>query len=251
MFSNITQYKIVEKLMIKYLNTERLTAFIGVIMMVIALTSIIPDALAHGVTSGDKGYIQETTGVHAASFIYLGAKHMMTGYDHLLFLLGVIFFLYRMKDVTIYVSLFAVGHVLTLLSGVLMEISVNAYIIDAIIGFSIVYKALDNMGAYQRWFGFQPNTKAATFIFGLFHGFGLATKILDYELSPDGLLANLIFFNIGVELGQILALAVILIAITYWRKSGNFLHHAYKANAFIMMLGFLLMGYQITGYFAS
>ncbi len=230
---------------------ERLFAFMGLGMMLTALFGIIPDALAHGVTQGDKGYIQETTGVHAIPFVYLGAKHMMTGYDHLLFLLGVIFFLYRMKDVTIYVTLFAVGHVVTLLSGVLMEISINAYIIDAIIGFSIVYKALDNMGAYQRWFGFQPNTKIATFIFGLFHGFGLATKILDYELSPDGLLANLIFFNIGVELGQILALAVILIAITYWRKSGNFLHHAYKANAFIMMLGFLLMGYQLTGYFAS
>ena len=227
---------------------ERLYACIGLFLMLVGLFGIIPDAFAHGVTVGDKGYIQETTGVHAIPFVYLGAKHMMTGYDHLLFLLGVIFFLYRMKDVTIYVSLFAVGHVVTLLSGVLMEISISAYIIDAIIGFSVVYKALDNMGAYQRWFGVQPNTKVATFLFGLIHGFGLATKILDYELSPDGLLPNLIFFNIGVELGQILALAVILIAISYWRKSGNFLHHAYKANAFMMMLGFLLMFYQITGY---
>jgi hypothetical protein len=155
------------------------------------------EALAHGVTAGDKGYIQETTGVHPLAFIYLGAKHMMTGYDHLLFLFGVIFFLYRLKDVGIYVTLFAVGHVITLLSGVLLQINISAYIIDAIIGFSVVYKALDNMGAFQRWFGFQPNTKVATLIFGLFHGFGLATKILEYEISPDGLLANLIFFNIG------------------------------------------------------
>ena len=209
------------------------------------------DAYAHGVTEGDKGYIQESSGVLILPFIYLGAKHMMTGYDHLLFLFGVIFFLYRLKDVGLYVTLFAVGHVITLLSGVLMEISISAYIIDAIIGFSVVYKALDNMGAFQRWFGFQPNTKAATFIFGLFHGFGLATKILDYEISADGLLPNLISFNVGVEIGQILALSVILIVISYWRKSGNFLHHAYKANAFMMMLGFLLMGYQITGYFVS
>lgn len=227
---------------------ERMFAVTGLAMMLAALFGIVPEAWAHGVTQGDKGYIQETVGIHAIPFIYLGAKHMMTGYDHLLFLFGVIFFLYRMKDVTIYVSLFAVGHVVTLLSGVLMEISISAYIIDAIIGFSVVYKALDNMGAYQRWFGFQPNTKIATFSFGLMHGFGLATKILDYELSPDGLLANLIFFNIGVELGQILALVGILIAISYWRKAGNFLHHAYKANAFVMMLGFLLMFYQITGY---
>jgi hypothetical protein len=173
---------------------------------------------------------------------------MMTGYDHLLFLLGVIFFLYKLKDVTIYVTLFAIGHVVTLLSGVLMEISISAYIIDAIIGFSVVYKSLDNMGAYQRWFGFQPNTKVATFGFGLIHGFGLATKILEYNISEDGLLSNLIFFNIGVELGQILALVGILIAITFWRKTGKFMQQAYSANAFTMMLGFLLMFYQITGY---
>ncbi|WP_343563867.1 HupE/UreJ family protein [Kiloniella sp. b19] len=210
-----------------------------------------PEAFAHGVTAGDKGYIQEVTGVLPIPFIYLGAKHMMTGYDHLLFLFGVIFFLYRLRDVGLYVTLFAVGHVITLLSGVLMDISISAYIIDAIIGFSVVYKALDNMGAFQRWFGYQPDTRVATFVFGLFHGFGLATKILEYELSPDGLLGNLIFFNIGVEIGQVLALSVILIAITYWRKSGTFLRHAYAANSFMMMLGFLLMGYQITGYIIS
>ncbi len=227
---------------------DRLYACLGLALMLVGLFGVIPDAWAHGVTVGDKGYIQETTGVHPIPFIYLGAKHMMTGYDHLLFLLGVIFFLYRLKDVTTYVTLFAVGHVITLLSGVLMEISISAYIIDAIIGFSVVYKALDNMGAYQRWFGFQPNTKVATFLFGLMHGFGLATKILDYELSPDGLLPNLIFFNIGVELGQVLALVVILIAITYWRKSGRFMQQAYHANTFMMVLGFLLMFYQITGY---
>lgn len=234
-----------------YLVKDRLTVCIGIGLMLVGLFGIIPDAFAHGVTAGDKGYILETTGVHPIPFMYLGAKHMMTGYDHLLFLLGVIFFLYRLKDVTVYVTLFAVGHIVTLLSGVLMEISISSYIIDAIIGFSVVYKALDNIGAYQRWFGIQPNTKVATFLFGLLHGFGLATKILEYELSPDGLLANLIFFNIGVEIGQILALAAILIAITYWRKSGNFLRHAYTTNVSIMMLGFLLMGYQITGYFAQ
>ena len=209
------------------------------------------DALAHGVTAGDKGYIQEVSGFLPLPFIYLGAKHMMTGYDHLLFLFGVIFFLYRLKDVGIYVTFFAAGHVITLLSGVLMNVSVNAYIIDAIIGFSVVYKALDNVGAFQRWFGCQPNTKVATFVFGLFHGFGLATKVLDYKLSEDGLLGNLISFNIGVEIGQILALSVILIAITYWRKSSSFMRHAYSANIFMMFLGFTLMGYQLTGYFIA
>lgn len=209
------------------------------------------DVWAHGVTTGDKGYIQEVFGPAPLPFIYLGAKHMMTGYDHLLFLLGVIFFLYHTKDVAIYVTLFAVGHLITLTLGVMMNISINAYIIDAIIGFSVVYKSLDNMGAFKRWLGFQPNTKVATVIFGLFHGFGLATKVQDYELSPDGLLINLLSFNLGVEIGQILALSVILIAITYWRKSGHFIRQAYTANAFTMMLGFMLMGYQIVGYAVS
>ena len=241
--------------MLKFLQTLKdkghFFALMGIAIVLSTTFGITPDAIAHGVTSGDKGYIKESTGVLPIPFIYLGAKHMMTGYDHLLFLLGVIFYLYRRKDITTYVTLFAVGHVITLLSGVLFKIGINAYIIDTIIGFSIVYKALDNMGAFKRWFGFQPNPKTATLIFGLFHGFGLATKILDYELAPDGLFFNLIFFNIGVEIGQILALAVILIAISYWRKSPIFMRHAYAANVFLMMLGFLLMGYQMTGYFVS
>ncbi|GAB5373851.1 MAG: HupE/UreJ family protein [Acuticoccus sp.] len=208
-------------------------------------------ALAHAVTPGDAGYIQEIWGVHIIPFMYLGAKHMVTGYDHILFLLGVVFFLYRMNDVAIYVSLFAVGHSITMLAGVWFGWGVNAYIIDAIIGLSVVYKALDNLGAYQRWFGFQPNTKAATFIFGLFHGTGLATKILDYQISEDGLLPNLLAFNVGVEIGQILALAVILIVMSYWRKTVGFFRHAYTANVVMMSLGFMLMGYQITSYFVA
>jgi hypothetical protein len=215
------------------------------------LTLFPAEALAHGVTEGDKGYIQESSGLLIMPFIYLGAKHMITGYDHLLFLFAVIFFLYRFKDVGIYVSLFALGHTVTLLAGTLMKISVSAYLIDAIIGFSIVYKALDNMGAYQRWFGFQPNTKIATLIFGLFHGFGLATKILDYGVSPDGLVPNLIAFNVGVELGQLLALAAILIFMGFWRRSDGFLRHAYTANTVIMTCGFLLVGYQLAGFFVS
>ena len=226
--------------------------YIFLIFAIIAILFGTPhDAMAHGVTEGDKGYIQEVSGILAFPFIYLGAKHMITGYDHLLFLFGVIFFLYRLKDIGIYVTLFALGHIITLLSGVLLEININSYIIDAIIGFSIVYKALDNMGAFQRWFNYQPNTKIATLIFGLIHGFGLATKILEYEISPDGLIGNLIFFNIGVEIGQILALVIILIAITYWRKSSSFMRYAYSANTIMMMLGFLLMGYQISGYIVS
>ena len=218
-------------------------------LLLLAMTA--STALAHNVTEGDAGYIQEIWGVHIIPFMYLGAKHMVTGYDHILFLLGVVFFLYRMKDVGIYVSLFAIGHSTTMLLGVWFGWGINAYIIDAIIGLSVVYKALDNLGAYQRWFGFQPNTKAATLIFGFFHGTGLATKILDYDIASDGLLPNLLAFNVGVELGQLLALAVILIVMGHWRKSPRFFAQAYTANVIMMSMGFILMGLQITGYFVA
>ena len=220
-------------------------------MIALALLAFASTAFAHAVTEGDKGYIQEVSGKKLIPFMYLGAKHMVTGYDHLLFLFGVVFFLYKMKHVAIYVSLFAIGHSTTMLAGVYFGWNVSAYLIDAIIGLSVVYKALDNLGAYQRWFGFQPNTKAATLIFGFFHGTGLATKILDYEIASDGLLANLLAFNVGVELGQLLALAVILIVMGYWRKSPNFFRQAYSFNVIMMSMGFILMGYQITGYFVA
>ena len=217
----------------------------------VALALSAGAAAAHNVTEGDAGYIQEIWGVNIIPFMYLGAKHMVTGYDHILFLLGVVFFLYKMRDVGIYVSLFAVGHSATMLLGVWFGWGINAYIIDAIIGLSVVYKALDNLGAYQRWFGFQPNTKIATLIFGFFHGTGLATKILDYDIASEGLLANLLAFNVGVELGQIMALAVILIAMGWWRRQPSFWRHAYTANVVMMSMGFILMGYQLTGLFLT
>jgi hypothetical protein len=208
-------------------------------------------AIAHGVAEGDQGFIEQNSGPQIFAFLYLGAKHMMTGYDHLLFLFGVIFFLYRMKHVAIYVTLFAVGHSTTLLAGVLLGTNVSSYLVDAIIGLSVVYKALDNMGAYQRWFGFQPNTKIAVLIFGFFHGFGLATKLQDFALSSHGLLVNLIAFNVGVEIGQLLALGAILIVMGYWRRTASFTRRAFAVNAALMSAGFLLFGYQMAGYFLA
>lgn len=218
------------------------------IALILPLLALAGDAAAHAVAEGDKGYIQEISGIHLLPFVYLGAKHMVTGYDHLLFLFGVVFFLYRLKHIAIYVSLFALGHSTTMLLGVYFSIGIDSYLIDAVIGLSVVYKALDNLGAYRRWFGVQPDTKAATLIFGLCHGFGLSSKILDYEISPDGLLANLLAFNVGVEIGQLLALAAILIAMGYWRRTAGFWRHAYTANVAMMCAGFVLIGYQLTGY---
>ena len=233
------------------ITQSRSTAVVRILALAAVLLIFLAsgaEAWAHNVAEGDKGYIQESSGTLILPFIYLGAKHMVTGYDHLLFLFGVIFFLYRLKDVGIYVTLFAIGHSTTLLFGVLTGITANAYLIDAIIGLSVVYKALDNLGAFQRWFGFQPNTKAATLIFGFFHGFGLATKIIEFEIAEDGLIPNLLAFNVGVEIGQLLALGAILIVMGFWRRTESFVRHAFAANTLLMTAGFMLVGYQLVGF---
>jgi hypothetical protein len=218
-------------------------------LMLFLLTLTAADAFAHGVSDDDKAFIVQSSGMQLLPFIYLGAKHMVTGYDHLLFLFGVIFFLYRMRDVGVYVTLFAFGHSVTLLYGVLSGTHVNPYLVDAIIGLSVVYKALDNLGAFKRVLGFQPNTKAAVLIFGFFHGFGLATKLQEFTLSPEGLVPNILAFNVGVEFGQLLALGAILIIMGFWRRTEAFRHHAFAANVALMTAGFVLIGFQLTGYF--
>ena len=232
----------------KKLPAQTLTRLFALLAVLLIFLASGAEAWAHNVAEGDKGYIQESSGTLILPFIYLGAKHMVTGYDHLLFLFGVIFFLYRLKDVGIYVTLFAIGHSTTLLFGVLTGISANAYLIDAIIGLSVVYKAMDNLGAFQRWFGFQPSTKAATLVFGFFHGFGLATKIIEFDIAEDGLVPNLLAFNVGVEIGQLLALGMILILMGFWRRTGSFMRHAFAANTVLMAAGFMLVGYQLVGF---
>src|SRR6185369_15836183 len=218
------------------------------LFIVCALTAALE---AHGVSGKDAVFLQGLMGRAIIPLMYLGAKHMVTGYDHLLFLVGVIFFLYRLKDVLLYVSLFTIGHSVTLLAGVLGGIRANPFLIDAIIGFSVVYKAFENMDGFKRFLGFQPNTRIAVLIFGLFHGFGLATKLQEFDLSPNGLVANIVSFNVGVEIGQGLALTGILIALTWWRSHRAFFDHAFATNAFVMACGFLLVGFQLSGYFLS
>ncbi len=206
---------------------------------------------AHGVDEGTKAFLTSNQGVSIAPFIYIGAKHMLTGYDHLLFLVGVIFFLYRPKDVLIYVSLFTLGHSITLLIGVIANLQVDAYLIDAIIALSIVYKGLDNLGGLKRLLGGQPNTKWAVMLFGLFHGFGLATKIQEFHLGSDGLIANILAFNVGVEIGQFLALGGVLILMSFWRRHDSYIKLSVVTNTLLMSAGLVLMGYQLTGYFTA
>ena len=209
------------------------------ICLLLAACALASPVLAHGIAGADQDFLLRSTGVHIGPYIYLGAKHMVTGYDHLLFLAGVIFFLYRLKDVATYVTLFAIGHSTTLLIGVLGGWHVNPYIVDAIIGLSVKY------------LGFQPNMKAAVLVFGFFHGFGLATKLQDLAISRDGLVTNMVSFNVGVEIGQLLALSAILLAFNAWRRTGSFIKHAYASNVALMCAGFVLIGYQLTGLAVS
>ena len=220
----------------------RCRAVLGVLALLAATA-----AWGHAVSDADALFVQGIDGPAVAPFLYLGAKHMVTGYDHLLFLLGVVFFLHRLRDVALYVTLFTAGHSITLLAGVLGGWQVNAYLVDAIIGLSIVYKAFENMDGFRRVFGVAPDTRAAVLVFGLFHGLGLATKLQELVHSDNGLLVNIVSFNVGVELGQFTALAAVLALLVFWRGRASFARHAFATNAVLMAGGFLLAGYQLGG----
>jgi hypothetical protein len=208
-------------------------------------------AFAHGIGGRDAAFVAATKGPDLMPFIYLGAKHMVTGYDHLLFIFGVIFFLYRMKDVVIYVTLFSIGHSITLLAGVLLKIEINSYLVDAVIGLSVAYKAFDNLGGFKSIFGVQPNNKVAVGSFGLIHGLGLATKLQALRLNGNGLVPNMLGFNVGVEIGQLIALVVFLVVMLQWRRTASFERFAVGANALILTAGFMLMEYQLAAYFSA
>ncbi len=207
-------------------------------------------AAAHNVAGRDEQFMLRNAGLAIGPYAYLGAKHMVTGFDHLLFLAGVIFFLYRLKDVALYVTLFTIGHSLTLLIGVLGGVHANPFLVDAVVGLSVAYKGFENIGGF-RALGLPFDTRGAVLIFGLFHGFGLATKLQGVALSREGLVGNMLAFNAGVEIGQVLALSVILVLFNAWRASGRFERHGYRTNALLMVAGFVLVGYQLTGYFMN
>ncbi len=229
-----------------HLSKPTLSLFVFILGLTFSIT-----ALAHGVDSATKTFLMNNSGVAIIPFMYIGAKHMITGYDHLLFLVGVIFFLFKTKDILIYVSLFTLGHSATLLFGAFNDIQVNTYIIDAIIGFSIIYKGFDNLGGFKRLFGVQPNTKIAVLIFGLFHGFGLATKLQEFELERTGLFTNLLAFNVGVEIGQIMALGLVLIVLSFWRRYESYLKFSGLTNTLLMAAGMMLVMFQLTSYFLN
>ncbi|MFV8357870.1 HupE/UreJ family protein [Flavobacterium sp. XS1P32] len=229
------------------MNKNKIPYLLVFVFTLLSCTNVF----AHGVDDNTKVFLMDNNGAAFMPFLYIGAKHMLTGYDHLLFLVGVIFFLYKPKEVLLYVSFFTIGHSITLLLGVLLNFQVNAYLIDAVIVLSIVYKGFDNLGGFKKIFNFQPNTKMAVLLFGLFHGLGLATKLQEFNFDKESLFTNLIGFNIGVELGQFIALLFVLILISAWRKYSSFSRFSTITNTALMMAGFVLMAFQLSGYFNS
>jgi hypothetical protein len=204
--------------------------------------------LAHGISDADRqrmldgGYLQ---------YVGLGASHMLTGYDHLLFLFGVVFFLMSFKDVVKFVSVFTLGHCITLIFATYYRITWNYYLVDAVIALSVIYKAFDNNGGFERLFQMRsPNLLGAVFGFGLLHGFGLSTRLQQLPLGDDpwAMLWRILSFNVGVELGQIAALVVMVGLLAAWRHTASFVRFAYAANLGLMYLGVGLLLMQLHGY---
>ena len=220
-------------------------------LVVLIVLALLPElAFAHDVAEGDKAYVQSIDSPAPFGFAYLGAKHMVTGYDHIAFLVGVVFFLRRFRDVILYVSMFTIGHSITLMGGVLTGFGVNAFVIDAIIGLSVIYKGVENIGGFAK-IGLNIDTRLAVLVFGLFHGLGLASKVMDLGMSENGLLTNLISFNIGVELGQFLVLALVVFLFNQWRDRQSFGKYAFAANIALILVGIWLTAIQVQGYLSS
>ena len=207
-----------------------------------------PAALAHGISEADRaamlagGYLQ---------YAVLGAKHMLTGYDHLLFLFGVVFFLTRFGEIARFVTAFTAGHCITLILATFMGITWNYWLVDAVIAMTVIYKGFDNNGGFQRHFDVKsPNLLAAVFIFGLIHGFGLSTRLQQLPLGDDrlGILGRILSFNVGVEVGQVAALTVMVLLLAAWRRRPSFTRFAFAANTALMYAGALLLLMQLHGY---
>lgn len=201
---------------------------------------------AHGVSDGDQ-VILDNGGL--LSYIFVGAKHMVTGYDHLLFLAGVIFYLNNFKDIVRFITVFTIGHSVTLIGATYLGITANEHVIDAIIALSVLYKGFENLGYFEKLFNVKsPNLLLMVFIFGLIHGFGLSTRLQSFEFDNNQFLAKIISFNIGVELGQVLALIPIVFIITKWKNLKSYPAFYSAANTYLIIAGIGLFIYQIYGY---
>jgi len=205
--------------------------------------------LAHGVSQSDQEIL---TNGGLLSYIWVGAKHMITGYDHLLFLVGVIFYLDNFKDIVRFVTVFTIGHSLTLISATYLGIQADEHLIDAVIALSVLYKGFENLGGFQSWFKSKsPNLLFMVFVFGLIHGFGLSTRLQSFDLGEGQFLAKILSFNIGVELGQVMALIPIVFIISKWKPMPSYQLFYKAVNWFLVFAGIGLFIFQMYGYLQS
>ncbi len=217
----------------------------------IGLLSILASSIAmgHGMSAEDKA---RALNAGFMEYIELGAMHMVTGYDHLLFLFGVVFFLTRFSDIVRFITAFSIGHSITLVFATLYSIQANYYLVDAVIALTVCYKAFDNLGGFKTYLKMKsPNLMWMVFAFGLIHGFGLSTRLQQLPLAEDGLVFRILAFNVGVELGQIAALAIMLFLLSGWRRMASFKRFSQATNGLLMVLGFLLLLMQLHGYLHS
>lgn len=203
-------------------------------------------AFAHGMSEADK---QKILDAGYWEYIELGTTHMLTGYDHLLFLFGVIFFLTKFKDIVKFITAFTIGHSITLIFATLYEIQANYFLIDAVIALTVCYKGFDNLNGFKKYFQVKaPSLLGMVFAFGLIHGFGLSTRLQQLPLGDEGIVLRILAFNVGVEAGQIIALSIMLFILSGWRKTESFKHFSNASNVGLIILGFMLLLMQLHGY---
>ncbi|WP_207765036.1 HupE/UreJ family protein [Leptospira kmetyi] len=201
---------------------------------------------AHGMSQADK---QKILDAGPWQYFELGFSHMLTGYDHLLFLFGVIFFLTRFRDVLKFITAFTAGHSITLIFATLYGVQANYFLIDAFIAITVIYKAFDNLDGFKKYFNSDsPNLLWMVFIFGLVHGFGLSTRLQQLPLRQDDFILNILAFNVGVEAGQVFALGIMIVLLSKWRKSRSFENFSKATNICLLIAGGLLLMMQLHGY---
>lgn len=215
-------------------------------LLAVFLLLITSQAFAHGMSEAEKQIIIEGGNLH---YIWIGATHMLSGYDHLAFVFGIIFFLTRFRDIVKYITAFTIGHSITLIFATFNAIQINYFLIDAVIALSVCYIAFHNLDGFKKYLNVKaPNMLAMIFSLGLIHGLGLSTRLQQLPLDAENLLMNIISFNVGIELGQITALAVMLVLISAFRKSKHFPTFAKISNYFLILAGGFLFLMQMHGY---
>lgn len=204
---------------------------------------------AHDVTDADQEILNNGG---LLSYVWVGAKHMVTGYDHILFLVGVIFFLKNFRDILLFITVFTIGHSITLIGATYLGIKADEHLIDAVIGLSVLYKGFENLGGFEKVFKVNsPNLLFMVFLFGLIHGFGLSTRLQSFAMGETNFLAKIVSFNVGVELGQVVALIPIIFLIDRFRQNKSYEAFYKAANVYLVIAGLVLTTYQIMGYFGG